>query len=104
LIGDTPLEDILLPTAIDWLDIAPANIDLIGAEIELVNMERRELRLKDALAKFQRVYKYVVIDCPPSLGLLTINTMTAATLYWCQFSANISPWKALDSLLTQLIA
>ncbi len=78
LIGDTPLEDILLPTAIDWLDIAPANIDLIGAEIELVNMPRREHRLKDALEKFQRVYKYVVIDCPPSLGLLTVNTMNAA--------------------------
>ena len=62
----------------DWLDIAPASIDLSGAEIELVNMENREKRLKMALEKFQKVYKYIIIDCPPTLGLLTINSLVAA--------------------------
>lgn len=62
----------------DWLDIAPSSMDLSGAEIELVNMEHREERLKMALEKFQKVYKYIIIDCPPTLGLLTINSLVAA--------------------------
>ncbi|OGS24209.1 MAG: hypothetical protein A2314_01040 [Elusimicrobia bacterium RIFOXYB2_FULL_50_12] len=78
LINEMLLEDILIPTELDWLDLAPSNIDLIGAEVELVNMPNRELKLKEALAKFQKVYKYVIIDCPPSLGLLTLNALVAA--------------------------
>jgi chromosome partitioning protein len=62
----------------DWLDVAPAHIDLIGAEVELVNIPNRELKLKEALARFQKVYKYIVIDCPPSLGLLTLNSLVAS--------------------------
>ncbi|OGS36389.1 MAG: hypothetical protein A2293_03675 [Elusimicrobia bacterium RIFOXYB2_FULL_49_7] len=78
LINEMLLEDILITTELDWLDLAPSNIDLIGAEVELVNMPNRELKLKEALAKFQKVYKYVIIDCPPSLGLLTLNALVAA--------------------------
>lgn len=78
LIDEVLLEDILRTTAMDWLDIAPTTIDLSGAEIELVNIERREERLKMALEKFQKVYKYIIIDCPPSLGLLTINSLVCA--------------------------
>ncbi len=78
LIDEVALEDTLRTTAMDWLDIAPANMDLSGAEIELVNIAHREERLKMALEKFQKVYKYIVIDCPPSLGLLTINSLVAA--------------------------
>ena len=78
LIDEVALEDILKTTEMDWLDIAPASIDLSGAEIELVNMENREKRLKMALEKFQKVYKYIIIDCPPTLGLLTINSLVAA--------------------------
>jgi chromosome partitioning protein len=78
LIDEMLLEDVLLNTELDWLDVAPAHTDLIGAEIELVNMPNRELKLKQALDKFHKVYKYVVIDCPPSLGLLTLNTLVAA--------------------------
>ncbi|MBN1824594.1 MAG: ParA family protein [Endomicrobiales bacterium] len=78
LIEEMLLEDVLLPTELDWLDLAPAHTDLIGAEVELVNMPNRESRLKAALDKFHKVYKYVIIDCPPSLGLLTLNALVAA--------------------------
>ncbi len=78
LIDEIKLEDILKPTEMDWLDIAPSNEDLTGAEIELVNTENRESRLKEVLSKFEKVYKYILIDCPPSLGLLTLNSLVAA--------------------------
>lgn len=78
LINEMQLEEVLLPTELDWLDVAPSHIDLIGAEIELVNIPNRELKLKEALGRFQKVYKYIIIDCPPSLGLLTLNALVAA--------------------------
>lgn len=78
LIDEIALEDILQDTVMDWLDIAPATTDLSGAEVDLVNMSDREKKLKFALQKFQKVYKYIIIDCPPSLGLLTINALVAA--------------------------
>ncbi|MCL2484645.1 MAG: AAA family ATPase [Endomicrobia bacterium] len=78
LIDEVALEDILHSTEMDWLDIAPATTDLSGAEVDLVNMANREQKLKSALEKFQKVYKYIIIDCPPSLGLLTINALVAA--------------------------
>jgi chromosome partitioning protein len=78
LIDDVSLEDILQGTVMDWLDIAPATTDLSSAEVDLVNMEKREKKLKLALEKLQKVYKYIIIDCPPSLGLLTINSLVAA--------------------------
>jgi len=78
LIDDKLLEDTILPTDIEWCEIVPSGLDLVGAEIELVNMLARETRLKTALAKFEKVYDYIIIDCPPSLGLLTVNALTAA--------------------------
>lgn len=69
--------DAILSTGIENLDILPASVDLAGAEIELVQLEGREKRLKKALNQIRGAYDYIFIDCPPSLGLLTINALTA---------------------------
>jgi chromosome partitioning protein len=78
LIEGRPLEELTLQTELRFLDLVPATPDLTGAEVELVGFERREQRLKDALRPLAKKYDYVLIDCPPSLGLLTLNALTAA--------------------------
>lgn len=78
LVLDQPLSAVKLATAIPSLDIVPSNKDLAGAEIELVEVEQREFRLKALLAGVEADYDYIIIDCPPSLGLLTLNALTAA--------------------------
>lgn len=78
LIGGVPVEQVAQPTRLPKLFVAPSTLDLAGAEIELVSMISREHRLKKALGEIKDEYDYVLIDCPPSLGLLTINALTAA--------------------------
>ena len=78
LVRDIPARETILETAYANLSLLPATISLAGAEIELVNMMSRETRLKNALERVKYDYDYVLIDCPPSLGLLTINALTAA--------------------------
>jgi len=79
IIDGKDISEIVAETQIEFLKILPANIDLVGAEVELVNLERREYRLKKALDKCSQDYDFVIIDSPPSLGLLTLNALTAAT-------------------------
>jgi len=74
---DYDTQKAILKTRVKGLDVIPANVDLAGAEIELVAIEGREKRLKEAIDKVRNKYDFIFIDCPPSLGLLTINSLTA---------------------------
>lgn len=78
LLGQVPTREIIADTGIDFLKILPSTTDLIGAEIELIGEADREARLKTALRQVRDDFDYILIDCPPSLGLLTINALTAA--------------------------
>jgi chromosome partitioning protein len=78
VLGHAHARDVVAPTSVDGLTIVPASPALAGAEVELVPMMAREFRLKRALEDVRNAYDYVLIDCPPSLGLLTVNALTAA--------------------------
>ncbi len=79
LVDETPIEDVIEPTSVRDLFLVPATIDLAGAEIELVSLFSREGRLAKALSQIEGHYDFVLVDCPPSLGLLTVNGLAAAT-------------------------
>lgn len=78
MIGERAVDECLVQTEIAGLNLVPATIDLVGAEIELIGIDRREYRIKDALEKVRSDYDFIIIDCAPSLGLVTINCLTAA--------------------------
>lgn len=102
LLNDVPIEEVIIPDIFEGLDIAPATINLAGAEVELVSEMARENRLKDAVGSMRGKYDFILIDCPPSLGLLTVNALVAADKLLipiqCEFYALEGVTKLLDSM------
>ena len=78
MVNGTDVHDAIVDTSIDFLSVIPSRIDLVGAEVEMVNLENREEKMKEALAEVVNEYDFVIIDCSPSLGLITVNALTAA--------------------------
>lgn len=100
LLHHSPIEDVLLPTEVPGLSIIPATINLAGAEIELVTALSRENRLKTVLSSIAANYEFTLIDCPPSLGLLTVNAMTAARELIIPVQAEYYALEGLSQLTT----
>lgn len=102
LLGETAVEDVILSCVGEGVDVLPSTISLAGAEVELVNEMARENRLKNALGSLRGRYDFILIDCPPSLGLLTINALVAADKLLvpiqCEFYALEGVTKLLDSM------
>ncbi len=102
LLDDIPIEEAIIPDVCEGLDVVPATINLAGAEVELVSEMARENRLKDAVGQMRGKYDYIFIDCPPSLGLLTVNALVAADKLLipiqCEFYALEGVTKLLDSM------
>lgn len=102
LIDQINISEVIIPTSIDGLDILPSNIDLAGAEVELVYLKNREKRLRISLETVKQKYDYVMIDCPPSLNLLTINALTASDMViipiQCEFFAVEGLTKLLNTI------
>lgn len=102
LLNDVPVEDVIIPDVCEGLDVIPATINLAGAEVELVAEMARENRLRDSVGSLRGKYDYVFIDCPPSLGLLTVNALVAADKLLipiqCEFYALEGVTKLLDSM------
>ena len=102
LIGDIPMEDAVLSTEMPFLDIVPSHINLVGAEIEMIDVLERERILKNALIRARRKYDFIVIDCPPSLGLLTLNSLTAANSVMIPVQAEYFALEGLGQLLNTI--
>lgn len=78
MVDGADIKHAIIETEIDYLHLIPSNIDLVGAEVEMVNLENREEKMRIALAPIRDDYDFIIIDCSPSLGLITVNAMTAA--------------------------
>jgi len=103
LIGESPMEDAIVAAPdLPFLHIVPSHQRLIGAEIELVNVMARETRLKRALEEVRDRYHYIIIDCPPSLGLLTVNTLTAADTVIVPIQCEYYALEGLGQLLNSI--
>ncbi|MFB4168764.1 ParA family protein [Virgibacillus sp. JSM 102003] len=102
LVEDLPAEKVCVPTKVENLDIIPATIQLSGAEIELVPTISREIRLKKSLEDLKEEYDYIIIDCPPSLGLLTINALTSSDTVLIPVQCEYYALEGLSQLLNTI--
>ena len=102
LVDAIPIKDTISKTTFNYLDAISSTKDPVGAEIELVSVIARELELKKALAKVKRKYDYIIIDCPPSLGLLTLNSLTAANALIIPIQAEYYALEGLGQLLNTI--
>lgn len=102
LIDDEPVENVILQTKLENLYVLPATISLAGAEIELVSTISRELRLKNALESIKEKFDFIIIDCPPSLGLLTINALTASDAIIIPVQCEYYALEGLSQLLSTI--
>ncbi len=99
LVEEVAIKNIILHTELKYLDIAPSHQDLIGAEVELVSAFGRENRLKEALDTVSELYDYIIIDCPPALGLLTVNALTASQFVLIPLQCEYYAMEGLSQLL-----
>jgi chromosome partitioning protein len=99
LLGEVPLAETVRPTGVPFLSLASSNPDLVGAELELVEADEREYRLRRALARVRDEYEFILIDCPPSLGLLTVNGLVAADKVLVPLQCEYYALEGLGSLL-----
>lgn len=102
LIDQLPIKDVIVETNQENLSIVPSNIQLAAAELELVNIENRESRLKEAVASIRHDYDYILIDCPPSLGQLSINAFTASDTILIPVQAEYYALEGLTQLLNTI--
>lgn len=105
LLGGTPIRDAVTPTRIPGLSLVPSTVDLSGAELELVGVEGRNFRLRNALEKLSNEgseFEYILIDCPPSLGILTVNAMAAADAAVVPLQCEFFALEGLSQLLKTL--
>ena len=97
LINDDDPHGVVRQTELPYLSVLASTTELAGAELELVSVIGRELKLKEALEPLGSAFDYIIIDCPPSLGLLTINAMTAAHSILIPYSASSTPWRGFPT-------
>lgn len=102
MIDDAPLEDAVVKTCVSNLDILPSSIDLAGAEVELVYIKDRERVLRKILEKAKKTYDFIMIDCPPSLGLLTINALAAADTVIIPIQSEYYAMEGLSQLMNTI--
>lgn len=102
MLKHSPIQEVILSTQIHYLDIVPSSIRLVGAEVEFVNLIGREKILRDIMAEVDGKYDYIFIDCPPSLGLLTVNALTAAHVVLIPIQCEYYALEGLSQLLTTI--